>query len=568
MAWGSTFLDIIEERGPFKPIVKIVKHQFSQWGNSPTFTACTHPNLITSDRGIIEGSISMNGYKLSTQNWVVSGGGFSFATDRNPCAYLTRGHVLRLYLGFDGLEESAWGILDWGVVDNIVAQGAVEIVNNPTSRGPWTVTCSGFFSGFQNRPSNQLDRITLFGSSTVGPAATTSGASTTIAGDYTAADAVLDVASVAGFETGDGDYGAVIVTGNNGGTFYGLFDGTSGSNFDAFAGGVFGTLDQDADTGNAVFEVPFLYNHPSILFRRILASTGVGTNGAFDVYPLTWGQGIDNDYIDHDDADLWYDASNIDGLKIAAIPPVSENDAALANALQWIIGVLAPGGWFPVITQGQFSLRCAVDPEDEGDTASDIEIIDSDIIDGPGGATMEMFSSSSPVLYAQLLVVGATGPVGDPEDESDDFGPMQSFSDVEADVGSQPAQYLWTINYNNINQGAVYVGALVPYSPDTTGTIDACAGIWSRMRLYYQRIPQKYALKCKGYRLFQLAVGSRPLLTSGQGNLGEFGRLTERDGVVPRERRTVVTGWRPDPMNGTIDIEVELIPDYTTELPS
>jgi hypothetical protein len=482
--------------------------------------------------------------------------------------------VLRLYFGFDGLDEADMEILTWGVVRSIRAHGGVKLTTKATKQGPWTITCDPFFSAFQQRPNNDPEKVTLFYASsveTVGFGGILDGAESGVASAYTAGDTTLQVGSVTGFHMdGDGGLGAVIVYDGDDEfatpLFYGTFTGTSGGDtFDQFKGGWLTnpTSDADVSTDGTAVEVPILRNHPSVIFRQILTSTGTGLNGTLDVYPVDWGLSIDEDYVDNTDAGAYRDASNIptgtftpdQELVMWWIPTVP-----VTNALQSLIQLLSPGGWFPVIYQGAFSVRCAVDPDDT-DIDSGITILDSDIDDGPDAITFEAFSMDSPIVYSTINVKGFALPDPDP-DVHVPF--VYSFSGVGAELPALPAQHLYTIDYSNINTGLLYAEDDTDPNDVTGAMLDT---IVARLVRWYTEIPQRYTLRCAGWRLYQLGLGSVVTLTSGQNSLGLFGRLKERDDSNPRARKAVVVGWAPDVRNGKITIELALFPSFTGEFP-
>ncbi len=552
MAWSPTFLSYLEEAGPHKPIIKVVRHQFDDWGNfSPTYTAVTHPAFATTpEQYILDGSFRMNGYALNSQTWVTSGGGFSFMVGSAPFAYLTRGHVLRVYWGFDVFDPDDMELLDWGVVTDITGHGGVKLPTGTMSAGPWTIQCAGFFAALQNRPSTGAKSSVLFYDSsnfTSGGQIGLDGSASNVAGNYTAGDPTLQVADATGFSRETGAPGAVKVYDDFGsGTyFYGTYTGISGGDtFTGFDGTTYFTsgggfdINISSATGY-VEEVPLLKGHPSEIYRRILASTGAGGNGDYDDYPEGWGLGIGDFYIDNDDCDDWLTESDASagGTDISIIP-----DPPPSNALQWLIGLFSPGGWFPVIRQGLFSFRCALDPDDS--MWEDIEITDADIEDSPTAITFQGFSEDSPVLYSHVQVNTAVIHDGT----------------AVGTVTAQPSAPEWRITYDTIT---------------TTGAIDDSNGneqeqidkLIERLAIWYQRIPMKITLQCVGYRLFQLAIGSRVTLTSGQDSSGTFGRITERDGTVPRERNALVVGLRPDVMGGRIQVTLAVMPEFDTEVP-
>jgi len=533
MPWATDFIDYLEERGPFKPVFKVFKHTFTEWGQPASdYIASTHPNFNTdSVQTIIDGSLQHSGYRLNTQTFVVSSAGWSFMVGSNPCAHLTRGHVLRLYWGFDVFDPADMEILDWGVVRDITAHGGVKLSQSSHSQGPWTITCDPFFSMLQQRPTTEPSEVALFN---------TIDDESDIDSDYTASDSTLVVLSTSGFDTHtDADIGGMLVHGNDN-DFYASFLGTTGGtdfdNFTVIPGQ--GFPDNDADAPNEAEERAYLFGHPSEIYRQLLASTGTGGNGTYDILPKQWSYGLDEQYIDDTDCDAYMDAS-LDTLRLYIF--AEEQD----NALQWMLNWLAPGGWFPCIYQGAFTLRCVLHPDTE-DPNDGVEITDDDLEDGPDAVLFNAFSPDSPLTYRVIRVASAQT--------------NHTSGAFASETPSLPARLFWDIDYSNPGVAALY-------DPTLADEQGAAISIYTRLRPWFSVLPQLYTLKCVGPRHFARAVGSRVLLTTGQDSSGSYARLTERDDSKPREKSALVVGWFPDLNACKIKLELAVMPEFTTEIP-
>ncbi|MFT5685316.1 MAG: hypothetical protein ACI8RZ_006267, partial [Myxococcota bacterium] len=139
-----------------------------------------------------------------------------------------------------------------------------------------------------------------------------------------------------------------------------------------------------------------LQGHPADIFRRVLTSTGEavgtgtsGSGGDFDTLPESWGidpSGVANDWLDHDDIEAWRDEVIV--TSNAANPDydwhiISETHQT--NGGNWLFDHLDGSGLFVVQRQGDLTVRCLQDLDDNTDQVNGLKtagftITDADIL--------------------------------------------------------------------------------------------------------------------------------------------------------------------------------------------
>jgi hypothetical protein len=301
---------------------------------------------------------------LNTVGWGSTLGGFTFHLRRWGSAIetLRRGYVIKLSMGFAG-----WPVEDF----QVVAFGRLRGMR--IAGGEAIVSVDGADSMFVSRQSVGENSSQLFGSVF---------AATTLASGYTVGDATLSVGSVTGFEYETGGTGVVQVTPDAGDPFYLTFTGTSGGN--TFTGvsatGKFGTTAADAGSGNAIKEVGYVSGHPHTMLRKLMLSTGAGTNHAtLDTLPETWGLGIPSALVNVDDIGIWKSRYEPGSGPVVDFDWVIDPTATVVREVVWKYGVpvdvvsslvygqpydgltllrtLQPMGIWTTLRQGQITVR-------------------------------------------------------------------------------------------------------------------------------------------------------------------------------------------------------------------
>lgn len=123
--------------------------------------------------------------------------------------------------------------------------------------------------------------------------------------------------------------------------------------------GRFGTSSVSVASGTTVTALAYLKGHPLDILRRLLASTGTGTNGTFDDYPEAWGLGIAADLINMTNIGVWK-TNVVDSTMVCEFLLRESYD----NAWQWMQSWLGVLGVNVCLYEGEISVRAAQDVTD------------------------------------------------------------------------------------------------------------------------------------------------------------------------------------------------------------
>lgn len=337
---------------------------------------------------------------------------------------------------------------------------------------------------------------------------------------WTAGDPSLLVDDVTGFRRETGMDGVVRVTpdaSNPAGTdaFYVRWDGITGSAFDLPTGlGVLGTTALDlSGTGytHDVKEVLFVEDHPARAALKMFVSTGTGGNGSYDTLPDSWGWGIPAQYVDPEDTEYW----------IAQSSPATGTDAwqiwtadKLDNPGDWLVTLLASGGWWITMRQGRLTVRALVPVADRPDVA-DVTITDDDLI---AWEEIEAFDAASEVGAKTLRVAGPTT--------------TGSYSEEVTRLPATRYADLTVSEYAHANEA------------EWVASIAERVGPWI-LRQHERRVG-----RFRGLRLAQLAPGSAVrVILSGDGRLAPY-----------TDRAALITQVSPDWSAGTVRIALVIQP--------
>lgn len=394
MAWRQGFLDqLVEARR--EPIFYVACEQLAA-EPSAIWSACSHEGYGAVDL-LVAGSVQVQGSSLDPYNWSASIGAFSFGiwgTIDNVRRALRRGSILVLKVGFPGFSLSDFEIV------------ALGVVRTWSGKSPaWTIQCHDIFSGLQNRLTTDALVCRLFDGL---PASDSP--STTLSGSVAVGDGSYPVASTALFGSSGKEssgLGLVLVESSLGDPYYRLWSGvTTGPDaltIDTPATAtVLGTVDCGASGGDNLTLVGYLSGHPLEIVRKILHSTGSGTN-SYDTYPATWGYGIPYSYVDSEDIQTYIDATQAGSggtfWRWAQVGPVD-------SGLTFLQSFLAGWGGFLAIRQGQITARCGFWTRSTGAVRVDTEITDAEV------ARIEEYSAfefGHQLEYTQIRVTTATG---------------------------------------------------------------------------------------------------------------------------------------------------------------
>lgn len=517
MSWSTEFISEISQP-TIAPIYHVRQALLRDWGDSE-WSASTNPAQNGAVSPIVDGSVRITGSQLQVGTWTSTGGTFRFAVPelKHILPYITRGHVLILSVGFPG-----WPLDRYNDV-------AIGVVSDVSGYRPAVVEMVDAMAVFRSRATKQANKQQLFYAV---------GATTTLREKYQAGDSTLKVetASGFGFDKVNGN-GAVIVEADSGESFIAVFSSVTGSpaSFDGVTGGALGTADDDAGKGNTVTELAFLPGHPADIYARILQTTGTadtspGDNGNDDVYPGDWGLGVPERLVNRSDIDVWKNARNaIGGTRYQ--PYTAE---PIDNGMSWLLGIFKRGGFFPVVRQGQFSLRAAVNP-DAGTPDTGVHITDSDIEDGIGAISYSAWSGSQPAEYGRVSVTTGDGITG--------TGTTRTV------IGSQYARLEYQVDLSSL----VY-----------NNTLNVRTEHEEALRLYAHRVGERIGLTCSGNRLSRLTVGDRVRFSTRRLQ----GRSPLHNGKDSFDyARALVTRVSPDLDRRRAGIELLVIPGYDSVLP-
>lgn len=393
MAWRQEFLNALA--GQRRELVFWVACE--QLGDEPgqPWTACSHDEY-GADSLLVANSVQIQGATLDPYNWTSTIGAFSFEVWGSIEAVrraLRRGSVLVLRVGFPGFSLSEF---------EPVAFGVVRTWSGFKPR--WRVQCHDIFSSMQNRLTTEALVCRLFDGLPDADSPSTTLTSAVAVGDSSYPVASTALFGSSGRETGG--VGLLLVETSLGDPYYRLWSGTTAGpaiTIDTPAtASLIGTTDLGADSGDNITLVGYLSGHPLEIVRKILHSTGSGTN-AYDTYPSTWGYGIPYEYVDSDDIQTYIDASQVSGTgtswQWAQVGPVD-------SGLTFLQSFLAPFGGFLAIRQGKITARCGFWTLAADAVRVDTEITDAEVV------RVEEYSAydfGHQLEYTSIIVATATG---------------------------------------------------------------------------------------------------------------------------------------------------------------
>ena len=467
------------------------------------------------------GAVRTGGAQLNPLSWTATQGAFSvelYGDIGDVLIHYTRGTVVRLMLGFEGLSNF-----------EPVALGMVKNIRGVSPR--WTLEVWDLVQAMQTRITSTAGEAALFnglGSQTYLTTAATVGTTDP-----------LEVNSVSGFEFEAGGTGLVLVTPEDGqDPFYKAYTGidTGANDFTpTLARNLLGTeqVIALASADSLVDEVAYIVDHPMDCLAKILTSTGdTNYNGAFDVLPPSWGYGIPQDLVDLDDLAQQRDALTSSGDLYEYAMVANEPQA---NGLAWIQSQLSGAGVFLVQRQGHITARFIQDPNGtaaEPTIDAGIEIRDSDIM----AVSYEAWDSQQAAEYETWSLTC--------------HGTLKRVATASSLVPTEEVQTLPV---------AGDYEAFAAVDEDGDDAADLLAEIGNRMAYWYFRVAERYTLTCAGLRLAQLCPGDLVTLSSSF----LYGRSeAKRSAAALSGRRATVYAVSPDWIGGRVVVTLALLPDY------
>lgn len=394
MPWGSAFVAALtaDRRSPRYILEVVAVHQEPRGGS---YSIGSHYGLGSDDSCLIacrdDGGVEVQGQSVTPVTWSATRGQFDVTVVGDPTELLqniTRGTFVALRVGFDGMAASDFECVALGVVRN--ARGYPQL----------RIECYDFFDGFRQRPVRDYNSLTLFNDL---------GTSTTLVNAHAPGiNDPMQVNSTTGFQKETGGVYLIKVSPTGADPYYLTATGATATEFSGLSStGKIGTTASVAAAGDSVKETAYLKGHPFDIVRKILCSTGNGTNGTYDTLPANWGLAIPHDLVDNDDIDRW----KTEVVKVGS--GSYEWEIAVedewTDAIATLEGLLATAGIFLTMRQGKITLRAAQKTTSVNALVSDIEITDSDIEDIED---YEAWDASHSVEYAQLYVPTASTAFG------------------------------------------------------------------------------------------------------------------------------------------------------------
>lgn len=360
MSWDARFLEACSRRkiqpryileyvpvAGYLPGAGLSRHSHSGW--------IGYPATITR----VGSSVSASHLQIRT--WICTTGSLAVGllpSGADPRRTLPRGALVRLKVGFPGWSDGDYEPVFFGQIADIRWNQQESV---------WSLEVKSILGALISRFTQEDTQTQLFYELT----------STTLTAGYSVGAASISVNSTTGLDRLDAGFYLIRITPDSGDPFYLRGTGkTAGTVTGLDATGQFGTTAAAAASGNTVEFLAFLYKNPAVAAATILTSTGLGTNGAYDDGPASWGLGLNEEYIDVGDiattSTLVQPASGSDAWTIYTGEPQNDASAFIRSFLQL-------GGMWLAERQGRITVRAV---QDIGHLSYGLSsIYDRDIID-------------------------------------------------------------------------------------------------------------------------------------------------------------------------------------------
>jgi len=245
---------------------------------------------------------------------------------------------------------------------------------------------------------------------------------------YTSGDATVTVVDTTDWAEWDtAGYAYFRVYPSSGDPFVLRAGGRTGTTFTTVTStGRFGTVEVNGSSGNDVEQIDGLYGQPGEVVLQLLTSTGLGTNGSYDVLPARCGLAIPQSMVDTFESAK---AINIINPSSGSLNIERLVEGPSSAPLSFIEEIIAPFGLILTMRHGQMCLRVLVNPVSGRATIPPIlyfddEDPDTDII----GVECDLHGADC-VEYAQVMWTAGT----DSESSSDPVRTRPSASLYEVD---------------------------------------------------------------------------------------------------------------------------------------
>lgn len=502
MGWSQRFLNAI--RGSTIAPMWQLRTVPNVLQPKPVTVVSSHPTL-SGLPVIARDGVQITGEEVEPLTWNATHGGFSLtlASGANldgVMRVLRRGALVQLYMGFPGWAEADFEPVALGMVDRI----------SHTSRVSWRVEVAGLGTVLASRLDRVSGKSSLFHDLPV---------STTLAGNFADSATTMDVTDSTGFERETGGNYCLLVTPTTGDPFYVLATGLTGNQFTGITASTaaLGTTRVSAVTNDTVEAVAYIAGHPCDVARKILCSTGAGTNGAYDTLPDSWGIGVPDALVDHNDIAatviLVQPGTGSWNLQLTSVEPATDPGA-------WLKAALAQLGMWLTLRQGQITIRAARVPfKTPRQPVKDLDLdVGPHIIQNENGVeSHEYYHPSWSVEYGVHRV------------SSSDPTPT-STSTTDGDTVHLPAGDTYTL------QPAIYGG---------TGTNSMRNEVKARTDLWPLRTPEDMSIVTAGWVCARLCPGDIvPFTTTRrvgrrEGSASTGGRFEARKVFVAGVSKTI-----------------------------
>lgn len=355
MSWGSEFVKALESPGG--AVAFAVRVEPLELGNGPGITGYWLASAVLDawphadpDAFIVTDSVQSTMASVNPVTWTPTTGGYTFRVAgvnmRGPAAALKRGSILGLYV--------AVGVAPV-ISTERVHLGMVTAVEGYRQGGPGpgydsiAVTVMDITCALGGRLGAALGDRQLFG---------TVGSTAVLTVTEAVASTTYDVDDASAFGIPTSGVGAIYVEPTGALPYWRLVSAKTGTTLTISTPATasrMGTTDVGAASGSTVTEAWYASGHPFDVTRKLLCSTGAGTNGAYDTLVSSWGLGVPVSFVDDDDIDLWRDqllqpATGSYTWELAGTTPVDD-------AYSWLSSLLSAAGMWISVRQGRLTLR-------------------------------------------------------------------------------------------------------------------------------------------------------------------------------------------------------------------
>ena len=461
------------------------------------------PGLSPDSSRVSYGTLTVGDWSSTYSEWEI---GLYAGVDVRP--FTTRGQAVVLRIGIPG-----WSLDRF----QDVAVGQVQAIDRRGDQ--WVIRVRSLIAGLVARYTETGGEVELFHTL----------AETTLSGAYAVADPTLSLTSSTGAERDTGGSWLVEVTPDTGDPFFLTASGLAAPNLTGIsAAGVIGTTAAAASSGNTVRICAYVQDHPLEVVRKVITSTGAGTNGSFDTLPDSWGLGVPDWLIDDQDC---RDMVTAQCAPSGVATPVWDVYAVEAqpDAIAWISTILAPMGGFLAERQGRITIRVASTATSQPGIANLWRVDDSEIVSID---VYETWAGNQTIEYNSVRLRDA----------------HQGTTTLTEDVETRPAQNRQVLD--------------LPYVSSASGAERTAwrEHIRDRVGAYYTRICETIEITTGGWRLAQACAGDHIAITSAHIR-GRFGG----DLDVGAGCEALIVSVEPDWFGSTVRLRCVILPQVATE---